>query len=174
MQTETTTPHANSITLWTTGCCPRFDAGPWNEKEIVWTDKPFVREHVRSAFHIPLTMTGRVKHGMKLIAGAGAKPARQIMLSDEVSPWRSDLYIESTQDVPGAEMAHLSGTFLTKVFEGPFRNAPKWEREMTRFVQARGKSVKHLYLGYTTCPRCAKAYGKNYVVLLAQIAGAVA
>jgi hypothetical protein len=27
---------------------------------------------------------------------------------------------------------------------------------------------KKTYCYYTTCPRCAKKYGKNYVVLLAQ------
>jgi len=26
-----------------------------------------------------------------------------------------------------------------------------------------------LYFGYTTCPSCAKAYGKNYVVLFAKV-----
>ncbi len=26
-----------------------------------------------------------------------------------------------------------------------------------------------LYFFYTTCPKCAKAYGKHYVVLFAQV-----
>jgi hypothetical protein len=26
-----------------------------------------------------------------------------------------------------------------------------------------------MYFFYTTCPKCAKKYGKNYVVILAQI-----
>jgi hypothetical protein len=29
--------------------------------------------------------------------------------------------------------------------------------------------LKKLYFSYTTCPACAKAYGKNYVVLFAQV-----
>jgi len=106
---------------------------------------------------------------MKRIDAAHAQPERPLMLGDETSPWRSELYIEATKDVPGAEMAHLSGTYLAKVFEGSFRDAQKWERDMTRFVERRGQHVGRFFFGYTTCPRCAKAYGKNYVVMLAQI-----
>jgi hypothetical protein len=40
---------------------------------------------------------------------------------------------------------------------------------MTDYVRERGKTLKKLYFFYTTCPKCAKYYGKNYVVLLAQI-----
>jgi hypothetical protein len=40
---------------------------------------------------------------------------------------------------------------------------------MTEYVENKGRKLKKLYFSYTTCPRCAKAYGKNYVVLFAQI-----
>jgi hypothetical protein len=36
-------------------------------------------------------------------------------------------------------------------------------------VASKQKAMQKLYFFYTTCPKCAKAYGKNYVVLLAQI-----
>jgi hypothetical protein len=29
--------------------------------------------------------------------------------------------------------------------------------------------MQTLYCYYTTCPKCAKKYGKNYVVLLAKV-----
>jgi hypothetical protein len=64
----------------------------------------------------------------------------------------------------------ISGSFLTKVYEGPFRNAPEWAADMERHVKTKGRSLEKLYFGYMTCPRCAKAYGKNYVVLFAQVA----
>jgi hypothetical protein len=38
------------------------------------------------------------------------------------------------------------------------------------FVAARGRKLEKLYFSYTTCPACAKAYGKNYVVLFAKVA----
>jgi len=66
-------------------------------------------------------------------------------------------------------MASISGTFLTKVFEGPYQNVGKWVEEMKGYVKGKGKNLKKMYFSYTTCPNCAKAYGKNYVVLFAQV-----
>jgi hypothetical protein len=40
---------------------------------------------------------------------------------------------------------------------------------MRDHVAARGRTLERLYFGYTTCPKCAKAYGKNYVVLFAKV-----
>ena len=92
-----------------------------------------------------------------------------VVLSDENSLWGADVYIEVTKDIPGARMATISGTFVSKVFEGPYQNMRKWVEEMKTFVAAKGKAFSKLYFYYTTCPKCAKKYGKNYVVLLAQI-----
>jgi hypothetical protein len=157
----------------TTGCCPRFDPTTVTQDEIVWKSKLFVAEHVRSLFYVPLNMTRKVKHGMALIHAAGAQPeGRPLMLGEELSPFRSNIYLEVTHYVPEANMIALSGTFLAKAFEGPFRNAPRWIAEMERLVSARGQKVLRLLFGYTTCPSCARAYGENYVVLYAQVAGA--
>ena len=46
----------------------------------------------------------------------------------------------------------------------------EWTTEMQAYVEKKNKKIKKLYFSYTTCPKCAKAYGKNYVVLFAQIA----
>jgi len=42
-------------------------------------------------------------------------------------------------------------------------------KEMQDFVKSRGKELKKVYFFYTTCPRCAKFYGKNYTVILAEV-----
>ncbi len=63
----------------------------------------------------------------------------------------------------------ISGTFLCKVFEGPYSNIRKWSEEMKAFVESRAKRLKKLYFYYTTCPKCAKKYGKNYVAILAEV-----
>jgi len=152
-----------------TGCCDPFDPAPWDEKEITWQNKLFVKDHVTSFLHMPLNFGQKVVKNMKLIEDAKAKSLYQLMLSDEKSLWGADIYIDVAKDVPGAEMATISGTFLTKVFEGPYKDIGKWIKEMQSFVKGRGKEIKKLYFSYTTCPKCAKAYGKNYVVLFAQI-----
>lgn len=110
-----------------------------------------------------------MKRCMKKIESVHAAEKPSLRLNDENSLWGSDLYIAVTKTVPGCEMATVSGTFLTKVFEGPYRNAGKWAQEMSAYVRLRDKELIKLYFFYTTCPKCAKAYGKNYVVLFAQI-----
>lgn len=152
-----------------TGCCPRFDPEPFQDEEVVLQDELFVAEHVRSLFHVPMNMGKRVTAANALIDAAGAGPAVPLMLSDEKSAWGSDLYIRVAKEVPGATMAKLPGRYLTKVFEGPFRDAPKWVEQMKTFVAGRGEQLEKIYFAYTTCPACAKAYGKNYVVLFAKL-----
>ncbi|MFH0873603.1 MAG: hydrolase [Candidatus Komeilibacteria bacterium] len=152
-----------------TGCCDPFDPEPWQDREITWQDKIFVKDHVSSFFHIPLNFGQKVVKNMKLIEQAQAKASYQLMLTDEKSLWGADIYIDVTKEVPGAQMVTLFGTFLTKVFEGPYQNAGKWVAEMREDVKSKGQEIKKLYFSYTTCPKCAKAYGKNYVVLFAQI-----
>ena len=156
-------------TIKPTGCCEPFDPGPWQGKEITWQDKIFVKDQVTSFLHIPLNMGAKIIKNMKLIEQAQAKAPYQLMLTDEKSLWGADIYIDVVKDVPGATMAKISGTFLTKVFEGPYKNAGHWAKEMAEYVKAKGKTLKKIYFSYTTCPKCAKAYGKNYVVLFGQI-----
>ena len=42
-------------------------------------------------------------------------------------------------------------------------------KEMKVYVKAKGKEIKKMYFFYTTCPACAKVYGKNYTVILAEV-----
>ena len=70
--------------------------------------------------------------------------------------------------MPGQESTALSGDYLTKVFEGPFKDVPKWQTATEGHVRSRGQEVEKMYFFYTTCPKCAKVYGKNYVVAVAE------
>jgi hypothetical protein len=159
-----------NTTIQPTGCCDPFDPAPWQEKEISWNNKLFVTDHVNSFLHIPLNMGQVITKNIVLIDKAQAKAVHQLMLTDEKTLWGADIYIDVAKEVPGAKMAKLTGTFLTKVFEGPYQNAGIWAKEMEAYVKSKGKELKKLYFSYTTCPKCAKAYGKNYVVLFAQVA----
>jgi hypothetical protein len=153
----------------TTECCPKFDPQPWDDKVITWDKKPFLQDRVRSFLHIPLNFGAVMKRSMAAIAAAGATPREMIVLSDENSLWGADVYIAVSKDVPETQMATLSGTYVTKVFEGPYQNMRNWVAEMKSFVKSRGKTLHKLYFYYTTCPKCAKKHGKNYVVILAQV-----
>ena len=152
-----------------TGCCPRFNPEPWDEKQVSWEDKLFLKDRVRSFLHIPLNFGKVMVKNMEKIQAADALTPEPLMLSDENSLWGADVYIHVGKEVPDAQMEKVSGTFLTKVFEGPYKNARKWVEEMKDYVKSKGKEFKKIYFFYTTCPKCAKFYGKNYVVLLAML-----
>ena len=152
-----------------TGCCPRFNPEPWDEKEITWKDKLFIKDHIRSFLHIPLNFGKVMTKNMEMLKAADALLPEPLTLSDEKSLWGSDIYIAVSKEVPKAKTAKISGTFLSKVFEGPYKNMGKWVKEMKAHVEGKGKDMKKLYFFYTTCPSCAKYYGENYTVLLAEV-----
>lgn len=152
-----------------TGCCKRFDPAPWDGKEVVLKDKLFFKEHVTSFLHIPLNFGGVMKRSMEKIASAGALAPEPLMLCDENSLFGSDVYIAVSKEVPNAKMERISGNFLSKVFEGHFKEMGSWVKQMHEYAAAKGKKIEKVYFFYTTCPACAKVYGKNYVVILARV-----
>jgi hypothetical protein len=54
------------------------------------------------------------------------------------------------------------------VYEGPFKDTGKWCKDFERFAKEKAFAINTWYMWYTTCPKCAKKYGKNYVVVLAR------
>jgi len=152
-----------------TGCCPRFNPEPWQEQKITWENKLFVKDRVKSIFHIPINFGKVMIRNMEKITAADALVQEPVLLSDENSLWGADIYIAVEKDVPDSQMQKISGTYLTRVFEGHYKNAGKWCTEMKEYVKNKGEQFQKMYFFYTTCPKCAQAYGKNYVVLLAQL-----
>ena len=153
-----------------TGCCPRFDPAPWDGEEFEFPDRLFLRATTVNFFHIPLNIGAVFKRTMAKIEQAGAAASDEyLILSTDPSPWRGEHYFYVTKEIPGADITTVPGRFLAKVFEGPFQQAGKWVKEMVGYVQSQGKQMEKLYFFYTTCPKCAKHYGKNYVVAFAQI-----
>lgn len=152
-----------------TGCCPRFDPEPWKEKEHAWQDKLFVRDYVRSFMHVPMNFGAVISRTMKKVESSGAKADGYLALSRELSPWKSELLVAVDGEVEGADMVRLSGKFLSKAFEGSYKDMKEWMSEMDSFLASRNAKAEETYFYYTTCPKCAKAYGKNYVVIIARV-----
>ncbi|MCI0497670.1 MAG: hypothetical protein L0Z54_05200 [Thermoplasmata archaeon] len=152
-----------------TGCCPRFDPGPWDDKVHEWKDRRFIRGKVVTFFHIPLNFGGVMRRLDRTVREAGATMPDALVLSDHTSRWRMEIFLAVDREIPGAENVTLSGRFLTKVYEGPYGDTGKWCKAFESYVEGKGLDIKKWYMGYTTCPGCAKAYGKNYVVLVAEV-----
>ncbi|MBB5018522.1 hypothetical protein HNQ59_001811 [Chitinivorax tropicus] len=150
-------------------CCPKFDPTPWDGNPVIWHEKKFVKDHVTSFLHIPLNYGAVMARNLEAIEAAGALPESRLILTDENSLWGADVYFEVTKAIPSRTTIQLSGTFLAKAFEGSYSKIKQWMSEMSHYVKEQGKQIEKLYFFYTTCPKCAKKYGKNYVVLIAKV-----
>ena len=153
-----------------TDCCPRFKPQGWDDRQLHFRDKLFVKAKTRSIAHFPLNMGPVFEKTFKAIEDANALNDEDlIVMSRDTSSWSAEHLFSVARDVPGQEMVRLSGDYLTEVFEGPYKNAPKGPKELEQTVAARGKDVLESYFFYTTCPKCARTYGENYVVGVARV-----
>ena len=154
-------------------CCPKFNPEPWDEKTHEWKDKLFIKETLPQLFHMPLPwMIGRMIQRMwKKAKDAGAAPEKEdfLWLAYDPSPWKSEHYIHVTKEIPNAENVEISGTYVSKVFDGRYNQVPEWVKQMDKYLEENGKKAKKYYFYFTTCPKCAKKYGHNYVVTFAEI-----
>ena len=90
-------------------------------------------------------------------------------LSDHTSGWNMDIYLAVNRRVEGLNNVTLSGQFLCKVYEGDFRETAKWMKDYETYTNRKNLKIEKTYMWYTTCPKCAKKYGKNYVAILGKI-----
>lgn len=152
-----------------TECCPRFDPAPWDGKVFEWQGKKFIKDSVFTLFYIPVNFAGVIKRMMGLLGKAGAESPQWLCLSDHTSKWNMDIYLAVDREVPGANNLELNGKYLAKVYEGPFKDTGKWCADFAAYAKTLGLTPGKLYMWYTTCPECAKKYGKNYVLIFGQI-----
>ena len=158
-------------TINETGCCAVPNTDDWDKKEVTFENQRFIKMHTRSFLYVPLNMSRVMTAIQKAAEEAGAlmPPQEAMILSRDLSPWEAEQLYAVSKPVPGLENIELSGTFLTMVFEGPYHNAKNWYTTLQDFAKSRGQEVFKTYFFYTTCPKCAKHYGKNYTHGLAQI-----
>ena len=154
-------------------CCPKFDPALWEDKKHVWKNKLFLKDSVPELFHIPLpTMYGKVITRMwKKAEEAGAAPPREefLMLAYDPSPFKGELLLSIRKEIPNEENVRLTGTFMSKVFDGPYNNVPRFMKQMDEYLAGKNLKAKKHYFYFAYCPECAKKYGHNYMVDLAEV-----
>ena len=150
-------------------CCPKFDPEPWDGKAIEWKGKMFIKDKVFTIFYMPINFGSVITRLNKKAETAGAKVQDWLCLSDHTSKWNMHIYLAVDKEVPDAEKVTLSGKFLSKVYEGPFKDTGKWCKDFEAYAKEKQMETKKMYMWYTTCPKCAKKYGKNYVVIIAEV-----
>ena len=151
-------------------CCPRFDPALWDGKTLDWEKKPFVRAKVFTFFYAPLNLGSVMRRLDAQISQAGAGFEDAMALSEHTSMWSMWQYLAVDRPIPGMDNVPLSGQFKVKVYEGPFEDTGKWMKDFDEDNKAKGLKMKNTFMWYTTCPKCAKKYGKNYVAVLGQLA----
>lgn len=150
-------------------CCPKFDPKPWDDKVFEWENKKFIKDKVCTLFYMPMNFGNVIKRMNAKVEKAGANMPDWLCLSDHTSKWNMDIYLAVDKEVADAENISLSGKFLSKVYEGNFKETGKWMKDFQSFAKQKGFEIEKWYMWYTTCPKCAKKYGKNYVVFIAKI-----
>ncbi len=156
-------------------CCPEFDPAPWDGIEHQWAEKPFLMGTIPQFLHMPLP--GFLDKAITRLWGKaqewGIAPDLKdfLLLAYDPSPWKSELYLAITKTHPEAEnIRRLSGTFISKVFDGPYQAVPRYIKELDAYLAATSKpAAKRYFFYYTTCPKCAKKYGHNYIVAFAEV-----
>jgi hypothetical protein len=108
-------------------------------------------------------------HNLADNSDATMPPRETMILSHDLSPWKAEQLYAVSKPIDGADNITLNGTYLTKVFEGPYKDAGKWHKTLAEYAISRGKVVKNTYFFYTNCPNCAKHYGKNYTIGLTSV-----
>jgi hypothetical protein len=154
-------------------CCPPVDPIQWENKIHHWKNKLFIRETVPQVFHIPLpgyvrSVTTKL---WKQAREAGAAPGINdfLLLSYDTSPWKMELFMHVTHEVPGADNIALSGKYYSRVFDGPFSKVPQYIRDTDIYLIGQGKLAKKYYFYFTTCPKCASKYEHNYIVAIVEL-----
>lgn len=154
-----------------TGCCPIPNIEAWDKQKFEFTNKHFIRMHTKSFLYMPINMADVMKSLDEAASNANAKPPMQqtMILSRDISPWKAEQLYAVSKPVEGADNLTLNGVFVTRVFEGPYKDAGKWHKQLQYYVSELGLKSKKTYLFYTTCPKCAEHYGKNYTIGLAEV-----
>lgn len=149
-------------------CCPEFDPIPWDGKVFEWKDKKFIKDSVFTIFYMPVNFGGIMRKLDKKVREVNAEVPDWMALSDHTSKWNMDIYLAVDKEITGAQNITLSGTFVSKVYEGSFSDSDKWHKDFVENCSTQGHKTGKVYMWYTTCPKCAKKYGKNYVVIIAE------
>jgi hypothetical protein len=155
-------------------CCPLFNPDKWDKLTHEWNNKQFIMESMPTLFHMPLPpiINKKMTKLNDLAEKADALEADKLdilVLFHDPSAFKSEIMWSVNKEVSGANNVTVSGTFVSKVFDGPYNDVPKFMKEMDSYLAERGKKALDYYVHYAYCPGCAKKHGHNYVVLFAKV-----
>jgi len=150
-------------------CCKRLIPEEWDQKEIVWRDKPFYYDRYISFLHVPINFGGKIIRGLDRIKEAGLV-SEQMVLSRFDGLWGGEMLIPVSQKTSRFQTELITGRFLTRLFEGYYGDMRRWIKETKKYCKEKGFKAQEFIFWYATCPKCAKKYGdKVQVVVFARV-----
>lgn len=96
-------------------------------------------------------------------------PEQAMILGKDISAWKAEQLYGVSEPIKGMDNVTINGKFLSMVFEGPYQNVKIWLDELLNYAKQQNYKTTEIYFFYTTCPKCAKHYGKNYTIGLARV-----
>lgn len=155
-------------------CCPKFKPERWDGKIFIWDDKQFIKESIPTIFHIPFPKAiGKKVTKMMALAekwdSLSDDKLDDLLLFNDPTAFKSDMYLSVTENVPSADNVKLSGTFMSKVYDGRYSQVPKFMKQMNEYLRAQDKKADDYFIHYAYCPECSKEFGHNYMVLFAEL-----
>lgn len=155
-------------------CCPKFEIEKWDKKTFNWESKKFIKDTMLEFFHIPFpsAIGKKITRMWKAVEQTGASAPNKeetLILFRDPTPFRGEIYIAVEKDVPKENNVIISGNFASRVFDGGYNAIPKFIKEMEEYLAETGKKAKDYYIHYAYCPKCAKKFGHNYMILFAKI-----
>jgi len=155
-------------------CCPKFEVSKWDNNTFNWNEKPFIKASVPTFFHIPLpSMIGKRMNRLCVLAKKAEANIPDIsdalVMFHDPSAFKSEIFYAVTKPIEGAENTTLTGTFEAGVFDGPYSSVPRHIKAMNKKLEEQGKKVRDYYIHYAYCPKCAKKFGNNYMILFAEM-----
>jgi hypothetical protein len=155
-------------------CCPEFKKEKWDKRVFSWDQKLFIKESIPTLFHFPFPpMIGKKMKKMCALADKSEADMPDVtdalVLFHDPSAFRSEIFYSVTKEVEGAKNTDLSGNLTARVFEGPYNAVPKYIKEMDKELTLENKEAKDYFVHYAYCPKCAKKFGHNYMILFARV-----
>lgn len=150
-------------------CCPPIDPKLWDNKVMEWENKMFIQDHVRTFLHMPMNFGKVMTKMFDKVCKADASIPDYLCLSEHVSLWKMKLLLAVDKEIQDTQNIKITGKYFSKVYEGSFNDTGKWIKAFHSFAKVKGHTINKIYLWYTTCPKCAEKYGKNYVVIFGEI-----
>ena len=155
-------------------CCPEFNPEKWDDKTIVWDKRKFVTDSMPALFHIPYPplIGKKITRMWKAIEASGSAETDKtdtLVLFHDPSAFRSDILISVEKEVPDEKNISLSGTFISRTFDGGYNSVPVFIKIMDNYLAEKGHKAKDYYVHYAYCPKCAKKFGHNYMILFAEL-----